>query len=169
MKHFWHATAEQPPSSSRTSRVQGSNTGITAIACIKVGSLCAWSLGDSLWSHGMRMVETTYISLITYNYGLHIIMNNDILYDQLIMFTTGILWLLIIPPLLVHAIIWYMYILIYIWWGSWNWTVPFPFPMEVSHPTLAFATASRAVLTAAMTCDLLMEPPKNKTYSLYSL
>ena len=58
----------------------------------------------------MRMVETTYISLITYNYGLHIIMNNDILYDQLIMFTTGILRLLIIPPLLVHAIIWYMYI-----------------------------------------------------------
>ena len=117
MKHFWHATAEQPPSSSRTSRVQGSNTGITAIACIKAGSLCAWSLGDSLWSHGMRMVETTYISLITYNYGLHIIMNNDILYDQLIMFTTGtgILWLLIIPPLLVHAIIWYMYILIYIY------------------------------------------------------
>ena len=47
--------------------------------------------------------------------------------------------------------------------------VPFPFPMEVSHPTLAFATASRAVLTAAMTCDLLMEAPKNKTYSLYSL
>ena len=54
----------------------------------------------------MRMVETTYISLITYNYGLHIIMNNDILYDQLIMFTTGILWLLIIPPLLVNGIIW---------------------------------------------------------------
>ena len=53
--------------------------------------------------------------------------------------------------------------------GSLNWPVPFPFPMEVSHPTLAFATASRAVLTAAMTCDLLMEPPKNKTYSLYSL
>ena len=66
----------------------------------------------------------------------------------------------------------YMYILIYIYiyvMGSLNWPVPFPFPMEVSHPTLAFATASRAVLTAAMTCDLLMEPPKNKTYSLYSL
>ena len=63
----------------------------------------------------------------------------------------------------------YIHIIIYIYkMGILN-PVPFPFPMEVSHPTLAFATASRAVLTAAMTCDLLMEPPKNKTYSLYSL
>ena len=143
--------------------VHGSNTGITAIACIKAGSLCA-SLGD--YRDPMEYGWKPHISVITYiRVAYHI---NDT-YDQLILFTIGILWLLIIPPLLVHAIIWYMYILIYIWWGSWNWTVPFPFPMEVSHPTLAFATASRAVLTAAMTCDLLMEAPKNKTYSLYFL
>ena len=49
-----------------------------------------------------------HISVITYiRVAYHI---NDT-YDQLILFTIGILWLLIIPPLLVHAIIWYMYIL----------------------------------------------------------
>ena len=109
MKHFWHATAEQPPSSSRTSRVQGSNTGITAIACIKAGSLCA-SLGD--YRDPMEYGWKPHISVITYiRVAYHI---NDT-YDQLILFTIGILWLLIIPPLLVHAIIWYMYILIYIY------------------------------------------------------
>ena len=49
----------------------------------------------------------TYNSLMTYiRVTYHI---NDT-YDQLILFTVGILWLLVIPPLLVHAIIWYMYI-----------------------------------------------------------
>ena len=51
-------------------------------------------------AHGGNHIYFAY-----YIYGLHIIMYKDI-YDQLIMFTTGILWLLIIPPLLVNGIIW---------------------------------------------------------------